>query len=395
MIDFKQAYEIVQTNLRHITEIEEVELTDCVGRVLAKNIAADRPAPPFNRVAMDGYACRKEDIGKELMILEVVPAGKKPEKVIGPGQCSKVMTGCPLPEGAEMVFMIEISEEKEGGKVVCTDPEKAAKAENFAKTGEDARRGTILIYHGTLLETKHVQTLAAVGVPKVPVFRKPVIGIIATGDELVEPNENPLPHQIRNSNGYSLYAQMEKIGAQVKYYGIVKDDAEKTFELLQQADEECDAVLMSGGVSEGDFDFVPDAMRKVGYKILFDKVKIKPGKPTTFAVSENSVCFGMPGNPVSTFVIAEIVVKPYLMAAMSANYNPKTVKTVISSGFKRRKTVRTEYVPVKFNPDGTASVLRYHGSGHLTSLVETDGFIAVQAGVAEVEKGALELVLLI
>jgi len=395
MIDFKEAYEIVQINLRNITDVEVVELTKVVGRVLAKSIAADRPAPPFNRVAMDGYACKKEDVGKELEVIEVVPAGKRPEKVIDLGQCSKVMTGCPLPDGAEMVFMIEISEEKDDGKVICTEPEKAAKAENYAKIGEDAKKGDILISHGAILEAKHVQTLAAVGIANVPVFRRPVVGIIATGDELVEPNETPLAHQIRNSNGYSLHAQMESMGADVKYFGIVKDDAQKTFEILKKADEECDAVLMSGGVSEGDFDFVPDAMRKVGYKILFDKVKIKPGKPTTFAVSKNSVCFGMPGNPVSTFVIAEIVVKPYLFASMGANYQPKMVKTVISNGFKRRKTVRTEYVPVKLNPDGTASVLNYHGSGHLTSLVEADGFIPVQAGVSQIEKGAFGLILLI
>ena len=394
MIDFKEAFEVVQTNLRYVTQIEEVELANCAGRVLARNIAADRPAPPFNRVAMDGYACRKEDIGKELEMIEVVPAGKKPEKVIGSSQCSKVMTGCPLPEGAEMVFMVEISDVKDDGMVICTKPEKAG-AENYAKIGEDAQRGTVLIFHGTILEAKHVQTLAAVGIAKVPVFRKPVIGIIATGDELVEPNETPLAHQIRNSNGYSLYAQMKKFGADVKYYGIVKDDAQETYEILKKADEECDAVLMSGGVSEGDFDFVPEAMRKVGYNILFDKVKIKPGKPTTFAISKNSVCFGMPGNPVSTFVIAEILVKPYLMAAMSATYKPKMVKTIITNGFSRRRTVRMEYVPIKLNLDGTASVLNYHGSGHLTALIEADGFVPIQAGVSEIERGAFELVLLI
>ena len=395
MIDFREAYEIVQTNLRYVTEIEEAALTSCVGRVLARNIAADRPAPPFNRVAMDGYACRKEDIGKELTVLETVPAGKRPEKVIGPGQCSKVMTGCMLPEGAEMVFMVETSEVKDNGKIICVSPEKAVNSENYAKMGEDAVSGTILLYHGTFLEAKHIHTLAAVGISKVPVFRKPILGIIATGDELVEPEETPLPHQIRNSNGYSLYAQMEKIGAQVKYYGIVQDDTQKTLEILKKADEECDVVLMSGGVSEGDFDFVPEAMRNLGYSILFDKVRIKPGKPTTFAVSKNSVCFGMPGNPVSTFVIAEILVKPYLFSAMSSNYRAKTVRTAITSGFTRKRTVRTEYIPVKFNPDGTASVLTYHGSGHLTSLVEADGFVSIPAGVSQIEKGASDLVLII
>ena len=395
MIDFKEAYEVVMTNLKEMSGIENINIIDCPGRVLAGDIVADRPAPPFNRVAMDGYACRKEDIALELEVIEVVPAGKKPEKEIGKGQCSKVMTGCPLPKGAQMVFMIEISEELPNGKVKCLKPEKAINSDNYAKVGEDAQKGTILIPHGTLLGTKHIHTIAATGNSDVPVFKKPVVGIIATGDELVEPFETPLPHQIRNSNGFSLHAQLMSFGADVKYYGIVKDDAQKTYELLKKADLECDVVLMSGGVSEGDFDFVPQAMKEVGYNVLFDKVKIKPGKPTTFAVSRNSVSFGMPGNPVSTFVIAEILVKPYLMAILDADYKPKTIKAEITNGFSRRRTLRTEYVPVKLNLNGTFLVINYHGSGHLTALTEADGFLVVATGKAEIEKGSFEMVLLI
>ena len=294
-----------------------------------------------------------------------------------------------------MVFMVEISKELSNGKVKCVESERAIKSDNYAKVGEDAEMGTILIPHRTLLGINHIHTIAATGNFEVPVFKKPVVGIIATGDELVEPFETPLPHQIRNSNGYSLYAQMEKFGADLKYYGIVKDDASKTCELLKKADVECDVVLMSGGVSEGDFDFVPGAMREAGYKILFDKVKIKPGKPTTFAVSKNSVSFGMPGNPVSTFVIAEILVKPYLMAILDADYKSKTVKAEITNGFSRRRTVRMEYVPVKLNLNGTFSVISYHGSGHLTALIEADGFVAIASGESVIKKGSSELVFLI
>ena len=195
-------------------------------------------------------------------------------------------------------------------------------------------------------------------------MKRPVVGIIATGDELVEPFETPLPHQIRNSNSYQLSAQVIRAGGVPKYYGIVKDDPEKTEKIVKTAKSECDIILMSGGVSAGDFDFVADSLVKAGFQIIFDSVAVKPGKPTTFAVSDEAICFGMPGNPVSTFVIFEIIVRPFIMKMMNADYKPAHVEMILQNGLKRKRVERKEYVRLKFwtaelflNPNITVPVI--------------------------------------
>lgn len=386
MIDFGKALKIVMDNIPVYEKKEIVAINECCGRVLAENIIADRPAPPFNRVAVDGYACKKEDIGKELAVIEVVPAGKRPEKIIGSGQCSKVMTGCMLPEGTEMVFMIEIAKGSGSGKVMCVEPEKAVRSENYSKTGEDAKKGDILVPKGTIVFPRHIPSIASSGYSSVNVMKKPVIGIIATGDELVEPSQQPLLHQIRNSNSWQLAAQVERAGGEPKYYGIVKDDALETEKILMIAKEQCDIILMSGGVSAGDFDFVPDALKNTGFKIIFDSVAVKPGKPTTFAVSNDAICFGMPGNPVSTYVIFEMVVTPFLAKMVGAEHKPFIVEMTLESGFKRKRTERTEFVPVKMLNSRTVSILEYHGSGHLTSLSNADGLVMIEKGIDKIEK---------
>jgi molybdopterin molybdotransferase len=387
MIDFRSALKIVTDYVPKYEKQETVDISDCINRVLAQDIAADRASPPFNRVAVDGYACRKNDIGSELRIIETVPAGKKPEKFVNQGECSKVMTGCPLPEGAEMVFMIEIAVEK-NGFVTCTEMEIATKYENYSKTGEDAQKGAIIIEKGTVIEPKHIPSIATNGYAKVNVMKKPVVGIIATGDELVEPFETPLPHQIRNSNSYQLYSQIERAGGQPRYYGIVKDDAVETEKLIVKAKNECDIILMSGGVSAGEFDFVAQSLVKAGFKIIFDAVSVKPGKPTTFAVSNEAICFGMPGNPVSTFVIFEIVVRPFIMKMLNSDYKQLVVEMVLENGFKRKRAERTEFLPVKILDSRTVFRPDYHGSGHLTSLAKADCLIMIEKGVLEISAGS-------
>jgi molybdopterin molybdotransferase len=394
MIEFSSALKIVMDHVPKYGKTETVDINDCINRVLASDISADRPAPPFNRVAMDGYACRKNDIGNELKIVEIVPAGKTAEKFINPGECSKVMTGCPLPDGAEMVFMIEVAVEK-NGLVTCTDPEIAKKHENYSKTGEDAKKGDIVIRKGKVIEPRHIPAIATNGYSKLVVMKRLVVGIIATGDELVEPFETPLPHQIRNSNSYQLSAQVIRAGGVPKYYGIVKDDPEKTEKIVKTAKSECDIILMSGGVSAGDFDFVADSLVKAGFQIIFDSVAVKPGKPTTFAVSDEAICFGMPGNPVSTFVIFEIIVRPFIMKMMNADHKPAHVEMILQNGLKRKRVERKEYVPVKILDSRTVFKPEYHGSGHLTSLADADGIIVIEKGEHEIASGSKVEVLLI
>lgn len=394
MIDFRSALKTVLENVPKYNKTETVDINGCINRVLAEDIVADRDSPPFNRVAVDGYACRKNDIGNELKIIETVPAGKKPEKFINLGECSKVMTGCPLPEGAETVFMIEVAVEKKG-LVICTEPEKSLKNENYSKTGEDAKKGAVIIRKGAVIGPKHIPSIATNGYSQVVVMKRPLVGIIATGDELVEPSETPLPHQIRNSNSYQLYSQIERAGGQPSYYGIVKDDAVETEKLIVKAKNECDIILMSGGVSAGEFDFVAKSLIKAGFKIIFDSVAVKPGKPTTFAVSDDTICFGMPGNPVSTFVIFEVVVRPFIARMMNAEFKQLSVEMILENGFKRKRAERREYLPVNILDSRSVLKPAYHGSGHLTSLADAGGIILIEKGVLEIPAGSKVEVLLI
>ena len=183
--------------------------------------------------------------------------------------------------------------------------------------------------------------------------------------------------------------QVERAGAVPQYYGIAEDTFEAIDDSLKKAASECDVILLSGGVSMGDFDLVPDVMKANNFEILFDKVAVKPGKPTTLAVSSQAVCFGMPGNPVSTFVIFEIMVKPFLYQLMGHRFNPPIIKLPIAETLNRKKAARDSWTPVKINENGEIESLKYHGSGHFHALSYADGIIKFPKGENELKKGTL------
>jgi len=381
MILFEEANKIIEENVNRFTlKTEKVSIFDSLNRSLATDVVCDRDLPPFNRVAMDGYACKREDLFSKLKIVDFVAAGQKPTKTIEKGECAKVMTGCPLPKGADMVFKVELSKEVENGYVVFTGNEKDGQVSNFCKTGEDNKKGEIILEKGTLLHSGHSGILSSLGVFEVLVYVPPKVGIIATGDELVEPNVVPESHQIRNANSYILYSQCKKIGCIPKYYGIAKDKEEEIDKMFKTAISECDVILMTGGVSMGDFDLVPDILKNNGFEILFNKVAVKPGKPTTFSVNKNKVCFGMPGNPVSTFMIFEVMVKPFLYKLMGLKQKQEVLKLPLAQEIKRKSTKRTQWIPVYINNEGQVVNLPYHGSGHFTSLAKATGIIALEKG---------------
>jgi len=387
MISIDQALQIIVSQAKPVSATESVILTTANGRFLAENIAADRDLPPFNRVAVDGYACKMGDLLKELEMLEIVPAGKKAEKVIGNGKCSKVMTGCALPDGAETVFMVEDSIVLANGKIKFTANPEQVRHGNFSRTGEEVAKGTPIFNTGKQICSGDIGTLSLIGAYNLSVRPKLKIGVIATGDELVEPYEQPETVQIRNSNSYQLLTQIENAGQTAIYYGIVKDEPEAISALFKKATDECDILLLTGGVSAGDFDFVPQIMQANKFTILFDKVAIKPGKPTTFAVRDDKFVFGLPGNPVSCFVIFEIMVKPLIHRLMGSIFSPITVTMELASDFTRRTAERTEFVPVTIQ-NGLADPVKYHGSGHLQALTVTKGWLRVEKDISFINKGA-------
>ena len=383
LVSLQEAIDIAFGHAK-VLEKEPIDYLKSQGRVLAEAVYSDVDMPPFNKSAMDGYACRSEDLGKELEVLEVIPAGKSPSFEITAGQCSKIMTGAEVPEGADTVFMVEQSEEIATNKVRFTG---AKTSSNICMIGEDLRTGDLVLKAGSIIHPQQIAMLAAIGCTNPKVYRRPKVGIISTGSELVEPNQKPQASQIRNSNGHQMTAQAEQCGCEVNYYGIVQDDQEATFLAIKKATEENDLTLISGGVSVGDFDYVPMVIEQLGFEILFSKLTVKPGKHTTFALKDNKYIIGLPGNPVSSFIQFEIFVKPFVYRLMNFEKPSPNLPLPLAADFKRRRADREEFVPVTINANNEVETVEYHGSAHIHAYHKAFGFMNIPIGVGEISKG--------
>ncbi len=391
MIPFEEALRTVLDSARRLGT-ERVDIAYAINRILAEDAKSDMDMPPFNKSAMDGYACRRADLANELEVVETIPAGYTPTKSIEPNQCAKIMTGASVPQGADCVVMVEFTENPTDGTVRFVGENTA---DNICIKGEDVKACDVVLSKGTRIRPQHIAVLASVGCAQPVVSKRPRVGILATGDELVQPASRPGPSQIRNSNSFQLSAQVESMGAVAKNYGIAKDTDKAIDKMFKEAVEENDVVLVSGGVSMGDFDLVPGILSQNNINLLFEKVAIKPGKPTVFGVSENIYCFGLPGNPVSTFVLFELLVKPFLYKLMDYEYKPDTVKMPLAESFKRKKTERQTWIPIVITETGMLNTIDYHGSAHINALCIADGLIRIGAGVAEIEEGTVVPVRLI
>jgi molybdopterin molybdotransferase len=271
-------------------------------------------------------------------------------------------------------------------RLTGTDPEHVPS--NFSPRGEDIRKGSPVLSRGTILGARHTALMASVGYESVAVRPLPQVGLLSTGDEVVEPGATPAPQQIRNANAPQTIAQLAELGIVPTYYGIIPDDAKALQEAIGRARSENDLILMSGGISMGDFDHGPEAMENNGFSILYDRVAVKPGRPTTFAVSDEADLFGLPGNPVSCFVMFEVLVKHYLYRLMHTDYRPARCFASMGRNFERRKSRREEWIPVIVDEGGDVYPIEYHGSGHFLSLSRADGMIKIAQGIQRIEKGA-------
>jgi molybdopterin molybdotransferase len=383
MITHEEALQII-LNKATVVETEEVLLTDCLSRVLACDVFSPINMPPFNKSAVDGYACRKEDIQKPLIVLETIAAGNLPKLQIQAGTCSKIMTGAMVPKGADTVIMVEDIREIDSNTIEFTAEKTSS---NICLKGEDMKVNDLVLQKGTLLKAWHVGILATVGLSTVNVFRKIALGIITTGDELQEPGEPLEEGKIRNSNAWQLMASCEAMMAHPKYYGIVKDELNETTSTIQKAIAENDVVLITGGVSMGDFDFVPRALIQAGFEILFDSVAMQPGRPLTYATDGKKHCFGLPGNPVSSFIQFELSVKPLIYELMGHKYEPFFVPLKAEKTIHRKKAQRTSYYPVTLTSKNTIIPIEYHGSAHINAFTNAFGIIAMKQGVLQIEEG--------
>jgi len=385
MITFEEAYKIV-TGTVFRTGKEQVRFNDSPGRVLAVPVKSDMDMPPWDKSTVDGFACRHDDLGKEITVIETVAAGVMPAMEVTPGTCSRIMTGAAVPRGADYIFMLEDSEEKEGGKVRFTG--KAGKS-NIAKTAEDLYKGQTVLKAGRIIKPQDIAVMAAVGATEVTVSNRVHVGIISTGNELVEPEFVPAEAQIRNSNGSQLMSQVTRAGAIGKYYGIAADDEPSTARLLRAAIDENDVVLISGGVSFGDFDFVPAVMRSLGLTIHFDQVAMQPGKPLTFCTGERKAVFGLPGNPVSTFVQFEVMVRPFLNKMTGVTAEEPGLMMPLAADYSRKRADRMIWIPFIITGECEALPLEYHGSAHITALPDAWGLINIPRGQSWIQKGEM------
>ena len=384
MIPLTEALQIVLDSARPL-DSERVDLTDALNRILAEDVCADMDIPPFDKATVDGYACRRADLAHALTVVETIPAGVRPSKQIGPDQCAKIMTGAAMPQGADCAIMIEYTETVGGDAIRFTGKQTP---DNIFRRAQDIRSGQVVLPKGSRIGPQHIAVLASVGHVQPLVAGRPKVAILAGGDELVGPAVRPGPAQIRNSNSSQLAAQLGAMGIEARDYGMVKDVAAEIDRLLKVAIAENDVVLISGGVSVGDFDLVPGILRQNDVRLLFEKIAVKPGKPTIFGLSRTGYCFGLPGNPVSTFVTFELLVKPFLYRLMGYEYSPVEVEVRLEGPVVRKDTERQSWVPVKLTSGATAAPLEYHGSGHILALCEADGLIAMDIGVTRIEKSA-------
>ena len=353
----------------------------------ASDINSDINMPPFDKSAVDGYACRKGDLQADLKVIEVIPAGQMPTKVVVEGTCSKIMTGAPIPSGADCVIMVE--EVQELGDEFIRFTGKYSKT-NIASFAEDVKVGDVVLQKGIVIEPQHIAILAAVGASIVPVAAQPKVSILITGDELVEPDVKPELSQIRNSNGHQLYAQVVRAGAIPVYSGIVDDTLVATRNTISNALNQSNIVVLTGGVSMGDFDFVPKVLTDLGVDIKFQTIAVQPGKPTVFGVKGDKLVFGLPGNPVSSLYQFDILVRMAILAMMGANKTQRDIyKLPLATDYKRKRSERLALVPARINESGEVTPISYHGSAHIFSLTIANAMILVPIGIDSIRKGEL------
>ena len=388
MISVDEAIKKVMEKISPTGETEEVDLMEATGRVLAEDICSDIDISPFDKSAMDGYAVIAEECPGEFEIIEVIPAGHTPQKEVISGAVSKIMTGAPVPKGADSVVMVEKTEETGKDRVkILTD---SRKGKNIIQKGEDVKAGDPVLRKGTYLSPGEIASLATVGRKMVRVFRRVKAAVLATGTELVEPTEFPLFGKIRNSNSYSLSSQTLTAGAVPNYLGIASDREEELKEMMKKG-LDYDMFLISGGVSVGDFDFVPKILRELGVDIVFHNVRMKPGKPLIFGLSGRTAVFGMPGNPVSTLVAFELFVRPAIYRMSGREVDSELFfSSVLAKDYKRKRGEREQFVPVRLffeNRTVKCEPVKYHGSAHILSLPHANGLMRIPVDVLTMSKG--------
>ena len=386
MISFEEAVNTVLENTRPLPPVM-TRLEDAVGRVLLEDIRSGIDMPPFNKSAVDGYAVRAADLAgrNELSCIGLIQAGDTFKGKVGSGQCVKIMTGAPVPPGADAVVMVEDTTGDAGPVKVLKIIEKG---ENLAVRGEDIKKGHKILARGTVIAISQIAALAAAGRGQVKTGALPKVSLVNTGGEIVPPGLKLGRNQIYNSNGPMLSAMLKTDGI-TSAPVIVRDDLKKLKAAIRKA-LEADIVLISGGVSMGDYDLVPAVLKELGIKAVFHKVRVRPGKPMYFGVKGRKLVFGIPGNPVANFLAYLAYVRPAIRKMSGRpDYAPE-FKTGICAGDFEPKTPRRALVlsTVSGKTEYSLAAILNNGSADILALAGAGGFTMVDEGGSLKKGGA-------
>lgn len=394
MIKVKDALKIILSSIK-LLGAEKVSFLDGLDRVIASDIYASCDMPPFDNSAMDGYALRAKDTKgasgtspKILKVIEDVAAGYTAKSRIRNNQVIRIMTGAPVPNGADSVIMVEFTKKNRDLVEIFKE---ARLGDNIRRLGEDVRKKQKVLSRGAILRPQEIGMLASLGIARIKVAKRPRVGILATGDELVGVEERLTKGKIRNSNSYIIHGQITKCGAVPVDLGIAKDIRSKVKAKIEAGFKKgLDMLLVMGGISVGDYDLVKDVLLESGMKMKFWKVRQRPGKPLAFGIIKNIPVFGLPGNPVSSTVSFEEYVRPSLLKMQGArNFFRPGVWATLTEDFKKKKPLRYFIRTRLKNIDGEfyATITGPQGSGIISSLVLADGIIVAPEGQDLLKKG--------
>jgi molybdenum cofactor synthesis domain-containing protein len=387
MIPVADAIEIVlqQTSL---LGTESVSIGEVLGRILSEDIVADTDLPPFDRAQMDGYAVRAEDVEKTPSRLRIVgesAAGAGWHHEMKAGEAVRIMTGAPVPQGADSVQQVELTRELNGtGTVEILEPVQIGRS--IVRHAAEIKSGETVLRAGEEINAQAIATLASFGYARVRVGRQPRVAVMATGSELVSVDRTPARDQIRDSNNYTIEAYAKLAGATVERVPLAGDDTELLKKQMAAALEQCDMLITSGGVSMGVYDFTKTAFRELDAKIFFERVALRPGKPTVFGKIGDKLIFGLPGNPVSVAVTFNLFARAALRAMQGATKKGLPAVTAVLARNVKASPDRDSYLPAVLRTDEDGSLLaeplKWGGSSDFVSFARANGLIIVPAGGA-------------
>lgn len=378
LLGFADALAVVDDAVAPRTlDTECLPVVQAHGRTLAADAQSRVNLPPFNKSAMDGYAVMTGDVRDLYQVIEEVPAGKHPTLPLRPGTATKVMTGAPVPDGAGRVVMVEFTE-REGAAVSI---HRHGGRTNICLRGEDVEVGDTVLRRGTLLDALALANVVACGVETVNVWRPVRLAVLITGDEIVTSFDELEPGKIIDTNGPLLAGLAAEYGLSVAVHERVPDIKDALRRSIDAAARQADIVLLTGGVSAGDYDFVPDCLTAAGFRIRFDRVAVKPGRPLTFATRKDTIALGLPGNPVSVYVGFHLVVRRIAALLMRAPLPPRAIRATLKSELKQKRADRTSFIPACLDDNGQVQPVDYHGSAHLLACRHADGLLEMPSGV--------------